>query len=146
MCCLFAVFAFTLPQQAGARGLQFGKSEKINHIADVKLKGAKQEALFLAYKTTTQSFLLPAYMNDDGYVLGVVGDSKKYYSMPKAEKLAAFQKNGYLPNPLPKYAIPFLDYLFGYLLWVTVGVLLLWGLGRKTLRRKKDTVEEAATG
>lgn len=103
-------------------GYMFGKEEKLHCIADVPLKGPKEEALCVAYKTTMYAVLAPAYFRDDGYVLALKGGGNEYYPMPEGADLVALQASGSLPSPLPPYQIPALDYAFGYLLWSALAV------------------------
>jgi hypothetical protein len=115
---------FTWDAEA-ARGM-VGTSENIHHLQDVSLTGPKGEKLFLGYKTSTTFFIAGVWMSVDGYVLGVQGDSKHYFSLPQGETLQRFQKSGALPDPLPKFEPSILDYLFGYSLWL---IIVLWGGG-----------------
>ncbi len=64
-------------------GMMFGKDETIDCIVDVQLEGASQEALCLAHKHTKIFVVAGVWVRDDGYVLGVKGESKKFYDMPK---------------------------------------------------------------
>jgi len=98
--------------------LMFGASESIRFVANITLPGASGERLYLARKITQQSFLLPYSIQDDGYVIGISGESKKYYPMPQGERLEALQRAGYLPRPLPPYELQPLDLVFGYSLWI----------------------------
>src|SRR6185295_19227686 len=102
----------------------FGKEEKLHCIVGVPLKGPKDEELCVAYKTTMYAVFAPAYFHDDGYVLALKGGANGYYPLPEGNGLATLQASGDLPNPLPAYQIPALDYAFGYLLWgaLVVGV------------------------
>jgi hypothetical protein len=98
--------------------LKFGASENIRFVANITLAGPSGERLYLARKITQQSFLLPYSIQDDGYVIGISGESKKYYPLPQGERLEALQKAGYLPRPLPPYELEPLDLVFGYSLWI----------------------------
>jgi len=100
---LFAVLL--LPIDRAEADYRFGADEEIRHIQDVPLKGAENEDLYLGYMTRTQNFLLGLSVEDRGYVLGVKGQSKRYYPMPEGEDLARFQNAGTLPDPLPPYKI-----------------------------------------
>ncbi|HWA73911.1 MAG TPA: hypothetical protein VG937_16325 [Polyangiaceae bacterium] len=115
----------------------FGKEEKLNCIVDVSLKGAKEEKLCLAYKTTLYAVFAPAYFHDDGYVLAVKGDGHAYYPFPAGAELASFQESGALPKALPPYQISALDYGFGYLLWIAIGVSLVVGRIGKALKDRR---------
>ncbi|TDR90050.1 hypothetical protein [Enterovirga rhinocerotis] len=103
-----------------AQAYRFGTDETVHKIEGVKLKGAKDEALFLGHLTRIRWFLAGVYVEDAGYVLGVEGDSKRFYPMPEGEALTSFQRNGYLPDPLPSYEVPLMERVMGYSLW--------WGL------------------
>jgi hypothetical protein len=103
-------------------GYMFGREEKLHCIVDVQLLGPKDEALCVAYKTTMYAVFAPAYFHDDGYVLAVRGGGNEYYPMPEGANLATLQASGSLPNPLPVYQIPVLDYAFGYLLWSALAI------------------------
>jgi hypothetical protein len=123
---LFAAWltiSFLSPNTANAK-LMFGKDETIHFIQDVDLK-YQDKALYLAHKVSTQFFLAGLYVNDDGYVLGIKGEDKRYFSMPGGDALERYQKQGLLPNPLPPYSLGFFDYLFGYSLWIILVVLAL---------------------
>jgi len=139
---LFAVLL--LPIDRAKADYRFGADEEIRHIQDVPLKGAENEDLYLGYITRTQNFLLGLSVEDRGYVLGVKGQSKRYYPMPEGEDLARFQNAGTLPDPLPPYKLGFFDYLVGYSLWWGLGlVALFWGIGEWRKRKQKAQLAEA---
>jgi hypothetical protein len=93
-----AFFCLLMPARNASAAWQFGEDDTIHFLQDVTLKGANQEALFLGYMTKIQFFVAGVYVTDAGYVLGVKGDSKKFYHMPTGEELARFQKGGFLPR------------------------------------------------
>ena len=124
--CLFALLLFAQSWDADAARGMVGTSETVHHLQDVPLTGPKGEKLFLGYKTSTTFFIAGVWMSVDGYVLGVQGDSKHYFSLPESAALERYQKAGALPNPLPKYEPSILDYAFGYSLWL---IIVLWGAG-----------------
>ena len=126
-----------------AEAYKFGKTETIHHIQDVKITGQNNEELYLGHMTRVQNFLLGMYIEDAGYVLGVKGDSKRYYQMPEGEQLARLQRNGSLPDPLPTYEIATLDYVFGYSLWWTLVLTALF-YGVRAIR-KRNAPEPAAS-
>jgi hypothetical protein len=138
-----AVLCFLLPVRGADAAVRFGADETIHFIEDVKLKGANQEALYLGYRTKIQFFLAGLYLTDEGYVLGVKGDSKRYYDMPTGEKLAQFQKSGLLPDPLPPYSLSFWDYLFGYSLWWVIAFTIIW-MVMSDRRKKRKAARVAA--
>ncbi|GEM_PF-332153 len=112
---------------SASAGLKFGTDESIRFVANITLKGPAGERLYLARKITTKSFLLPYTVKDDGFVIGISGESKKYFPMPQGERLLKLQEEGYLPNPLPAYTLETLDWAFGHALWLTlIGLLIYW--------------------
>lgn len=138
-----ALMVMAAPLTAHAE-YKFGTDETIHYIQDVGVTGPADEKLFLGYKTTVQNFLLGVYLHDDGYVLGERDDHTKYFPMPEGEELAGFQKNGYLPNPLPPYKIGALDYAVGYSLWIALPIIvLIYVIG---WLRKRKTPAVADTG
>jgi hypothetical protein len=113
------------PAQA-AKGLGFGSDERIRSLSSTKLRSPSGETLYLAQKVTTQFFLLGVHVKDDGYVLGVQGDSKKYYRMPDNVYVQRWQQQGLLPNPLPARRLGMFDYLIGYSLWLALAAMGAW--------------------
>lgn len=111
---------------AAHAALKFGKSESIRFVANVPLEGPKGEKLFLGRMVAMDSFLLPYTVRDEGYVLGVSGESRRYFRMPEGEQLAALQRAGRLPDPLPTFALTRLDLAFGHALWIFLGAMGLW--------------------
>jgi len=126
-----------IPNVASAKrvGGIFGKSERIEEIAEVNLKGAKGEDLYLAYKTTSLFFFMGVYISDDGYVLGIRKSYGSYYPLSE-EKIKELQASGHLPNPLPTYKIPLSERLWGFSLWIMLVVVT--GLWILFLPEKKD--------
>jgi hypothetical protein len=117
--------------------LHFGLREDTRFLQDVKVTGPNGEALYLAYKISTQNFLLGLYVEDDGYVLVVKNDQNRYYKMPTGDVLRSLQVRGLLPDPLPPYSINTLDYLVGYSLWLTIAVTVLLCIGQWLLKRRR---------
>jgi len=126
---LFLIALLTLvPNLASARriGGIFGKSERIQKITDVDIKGTNGEDLYLAHKTTSLFIFMGVYMTDDGYVLGVKGGIDAYYPMDE-EQIKKFQASGVLPTPLPPYKIELTEWLWGFSLWILLAVLaVIW--------------------
>ena len=112
----------------------FGGQETIHKIVDVKLKGANSEKLFLGYKTYILFFIAGIYVKDEGYVLGISGSNSKYYPFPSGEELKNFQASGMLPTELPEYSIPFIEYVFGYSLWI----ILIFSILSNRFKRSKE--------
>lgn len=121
---------------ATAAKIYFGTQEHLREIQDVEIKGANGEALYLGYKYSFHSFLLPYSLTDDGYVLGIRGE-KSYFHLDGAN-LKSFQDSGQLPSPLPTYRVSLLDYAMGHALWIVLVVMAgLWPLLRRNKRRRK---------
>jgi hypothetical protein len=122
--------------------MMFGKVETLTCITDVKVTGAKDEPLCLAYKTTKWAFVAPAYLSDDGYVLAVEAGLKTYYPMPEGKRLEEMQASGLLPKPLPTYEIPTIEYVFGYMLWIVIAFTAAAMLiGNKLKQRRHASLE-----
>lgn len=101
-------------------GLMFGKNEHIRYVASTTIQGPAGERLYLARKVTMHDFLLPYSVQDEGFVLGVSGDPKKYYPFPEASKLELLQATGQLPKPLPAWELALFDQLMGHALWLFI--------------------------
>lgn len=123
--------------------LMFGKDETLTCIQPVTLKGADGESLCLAFKTSKYFVGAGVYLKDDGYVLKATSQKDLYYPMPAPEELKAFQAQGLVPDPLPAYSVPVVEYLFGYSLWIVIaGVVAFERL--KSARTKKRKARDAA--
>jgi Tfp pilus assembly protein PilF len=121
---------------AHAAKLHFGTQEHLREIQDVELKGANGEALYLGYKYSVYSFLLPYGLTDDGYILGVRGDTS-YFRLDD-ENIKSFQDRGQLPSPLPSYQLSMLDYAMGHAVWIVLAVIVgLLPLSMRSRRRRK---------
>jgi hypothetical protein len=130
------VLATTVP--AFARGDRYVETKAtIHRIQDIEIKGAKQEALFLGYMTTTSKLfaVLGVAVSDHGYVFGMRSDPEHFYPTTQAE-LKSFQERGLLPNPLPAYSLSFVDYLLGYSLWILL-VPMLGFAGWSNVKRRR---------
>lgn len=117
--------------------LRFGEVERLRHVADTTLTDPSGARLHLARKVVERHFLLPYALEDQGYVLGVSGDSRAYYPLPTGEKLATLQQAGHLPTPLPPYRLDTLDWVVGHLLWLTLLGLALYGGGHWAWSRRR---------
>lgn len=113
---------------APAQAYRFGTDENIHKIQDVKYKGSQGEELYLGYMTRVPNFMLGLYLEDAGYVLGISGQSSRFYHMPQGDELKSLQRTGLLPDPLPPYEIGTLDYVMGYSLWWALGLVALFML------------------
>ena len=125
---------------AGTIPIIFGHYEDTHKIVDVKLLGKDNEKLFLGYKT--DSFYLEAgvFIKDAGYILGIEGEEGSYYPMPTGDDLRYYQDKNLLPNPLPQYNIPIMDYLIGYSLWIIAFLFAAYYIG--TYMAKREEQEE----
>ncbi len=131
-----AFFVFALAPRAAQAKFFFGDQQYVQHLADVKLKGANGEALFLGHMYKTTYFLAGLYVVDEGYVLGIKGNRERFYRMPDAAQVAYFQQEGLLPKPFPRYRLGWFDYLIGYSLWIALAILVPWGV-IATMRRRR---------
>lgn len=104
--------------------MDFGTVEYLRRIQDIDLKSPKAEALYLGYKLSYDAFMVPYRMRDDGYILGVVGDSRRYYPLDAA-MIERLQAQKLLPAPLPAYNLTWFDYLIGYLLWLVLAGIVV---------------------
>jgi tetratricopeptide (TPR) repeat protein len=125
--------------------LYFGTKDYLTHIQDVDVKGPGGESLYLAYKYSFHSFLLPAYVTQDGYVLGIKG-REAYFKLDDAQ-IKTLQTRGQLPSPLPPFQLSLIDYAMGYSLWgaalVLFGSIPLTMLGKRRRKRALPHFEEA---
>lgn len=135
----FVAFAFLLfsSTSAFAAKLMFGASESIRFVANTTLQGPNGAHLFLGRKVTTKAFLLPYTAKDDGFVLGISGESSRYIPLPTGPELERLQAEGFLPQPLPSWEFSGLDRLFGHALWALLVGLGGWFLGKRLLSRSK---------
>ena len=122
--------------------MMFGRDEKLTCVVDVKLQGGSGEPLCLAYKTTIVAFVAPLYLRKDGWVLGVKERPTqtrpdRFYPLPGPDEVKELQRGGLLPDPLPPYRIPALDYAFGYLLWEVILLVAQWSWVERLVKRRR---------
>lgn len=123
---------FTLPTYAGV----FGAQDSIKIIRHIPLKDSKGDDLYLGYRTTVVCFFAGIGLIDQGYVLGIKNRPREYYSLTN-EEIQRLQSQKILPSPLPKYTIDFIDYVFGYSLWIILaGTAVYAVLKQKSILRK----------
>jgi hypothetical protein len=135
-----------LSAPASAARMEFGTHEDLRRIANIDLKGPNGEALYLAHKISRHSFMLPYTMSDDGYVLGAVGELRRYFRLD-ATLTAKLQAQKLLPDPLPPYSISWLDYVMGYFLWfVLAGIALSVLVASLVQRRRKGAASFVQAG
>lgn len=116
-------------------GLMVGWNDKIECIQSVGVLGQNNEALCLAYKTSTLFVGLGVYLKDEGYVLRDPAQSTRYYPWPDQAQVEGWQSAGLLPDPLPAYSIPAVEYAVAYSLWMIVGAVAIWAVVRRVLTR-----------
>lgn len=134
LCCI--VLSFLYPETSQA--FFWGEDEKIHKLMDIELNHPIEGELFLGYKTTSFFFGLGVYLKDDGYVLGVNDQSRKYIPMPSADELKIFKAQGLFPIHLPEYNISMIDYVWGYSLWVALLLSGIYQLIKHQLAQRKD--------
>jgi tetratricopeptide (TPR) repeat protein len=141
---LIAVVAFgAVP--AHAAKLYFGTQEYLQHIQDVEVTGPKGEPLYLGYKYSFHSFILPYRLTDDGYILGIRGQ-QSYFKLEDAN-IKSMQARGQLPTPLPPYQLSAIDYAMGHGLWIAIAIMIgLIPLSMISKRRRKRAVPHFEDG
>lgn len=128
-----AVLAGTEP--AGAAKLRFGSDETLTRYADTGIR-VGGDLLSLCYKATTQWFIAGVYTTDEAVLCDAAG--KRYWPLPAGDQLKQLQQRGLLPDPLPRYERPIIEYAFGYSLWVVIGVLVLGGVASRLLTSSQN--------
>ncbi|MCY2963568.1 MAG: hypothetical protein NT069_07955 [Planctomycetota bacterium] len=98
--------------EAEAGKFKFGTDETIRTIQPTNSKEFN-----LCHKVSTYFFVAGCYVKDDGYVLRKPDDKKSYIPLNEIQ-IQQLQREGELPDPLPKYSLSFFDYLFGYSNWI----------------------------
>jgi tetratricopeptide (TPR) repeat protein len=130
---------------AHAAKLYFGTQEYLHKIEDVNVLGPKGEALYLGYKYSFHSFILPYRMTDDGYILGIRGE-QSYFRLDDANT-KSMQARGQLPTPLPPYQLSVLDYAMGHGAWIALAVIIgLIPLSMLSKRRRKRALPHFEDG
>lgn len=130
-------------------GLMFGWDDKIECIQSVGVKGQDNEALCLAYKTRKLFVGGGVYLKDEGYVLGDPAQHDRYYPWPEQAQVERWQSAGLLPDPLPPYSIPAIEYGVAYSLWIIIAVMAAWAVVRRVLtkwRQARDAIVPISYG
>lgn len=142
---LFLIAAFALlalmPRDAQAK-MYFGDQDYVRLIQDIPLKGPNGEALFLGYRYRMSFFVAGLYVKDEGYVLGVKGNSERFFRMPDAIYITKWQSEGLLPKPFPPYRLNAFDYLIGYSFWPMLAAIIGFG-AISWLRRRRAEADTA---
>ncbi len=129
---------------AEARGLgRFGEADNFHKIQDLsvppELAGEFpadwSKGIELDSHTVTHWLGGGAWLEDKGYAIKIRGEDR--YWPVNSRMTKELQDLSILPNPLPKYEIPVMDYVFGYSLWIVIAVLALWYGVAAMLKRKK---------
>lgn len=120
--------------------LMFGTDETITCIQHLDVKGPKDESLCLAHKYSKLFLGAGVKLSDDGYVLGVEGAKggkvTNYFALDAA-KLQELQSASLVPKPLPKYEIPWPEYVLGYSLWLVILVTAIWYKAAAILKARR---------
>jgi hypothetical protein len=140
---IFATLCVLLQSTPDARAWKLGSEDRVRYLQDVNVRGENGEALYLGYKMTVQIVVLGVYIKDDGYVLGIKGDSEHYYHLPSAQEVDRLQRAGLLPSPLPRYRMDFADYAKGYLMWPILVLVILAGIGLDAVKRARQEADRA---
>ena len=142
---LIAVLAMAatafVSDQANAGKFRFGNDQQLHSYAKTKMTDGTGTIVDLCYLTETYNVFAPVYTTDKM----VLCDTKteRFWEVPTGNKLAELQEAGYLPKPLPDYERPLIDLLFGYLLWIVLGVIALFTVGSKMFRGNKTDDERS---
>jgi hypothetical protein len=131
----------TSADNAEAARYRFGNDEALHAYAKTGMTH-KNKKLSLCYKTSTYSVFAPIYTTDEKVLCDV--DTKMYWPVPTGDRLAKLQNAGHMPNPVPNYSRPALDYVFGYILWITLSIFGLFTIVPKLRRKRRDDAEPQA--
>lgn len=115
---LLALALAFLPLSQAEAG-RIGKSETLRPLGESSFEVPGKGKFQLGYKFTTYWLVAGVWLTNDGYVLLPEGKSGQYIPLD-SEKKAVFQKAGMLPETLPSYRIPKLDYAFGFSAWIVI--------------------------
>jgi hypothetical protein len=121
--------------------LAFGRDETLTCLVDIEMRGKESEQLCLGHKTSKFFVGAGVYLSDDGYILRSKGQNTYYAVTP--EELAQLQQEGVVPTPLPPYHISWVDYAFGYSLWIILFGVVGFGVIRNKLRSRRQAVDAA---
>lgn len=125
-------------------GMMFGTQDDLSCIVDIPLTAANSEPLCLGFKVSMHFFVAGIYAKDEGYVLRVKG-KQVYYPMPAGKELEELQAHSMIPSPLPSYSVPMWSYVFGYSLWIIIG-LIGGAVGLKHLLTKRRLAKAQVVG
>lgn len=131
------LFSLFIPSLSLAKITVIGDQESVRKLQHIDLKGPRGESLYLGHKITKSFFLLGVSIKDDGYVIGVEGQSDIYYPMIKGEKLDQLKTLKLLPEPFPSYKLGIMDYLTGYSFWIALIIVGFYYGGKLLLRKTR---------
>jgi hypothetical protein len=144
-------FAAMFAPHAEAAGM-FGEEDNFNFLQKITVPEALVAEYGLPAEWVGDKTELDAHsstlfvfagvnITDHGYAIRVTG-TEGYWPL-NPDLISVLQEKGVLPTPMPSHAIPIIDLLFGYSLWIVIaGVALFYGA--KALFFKKKPVDEAA--
>lgn len=112
------------PIQANANpiNLAFGRLFFGNEETVIPIQELPETNYNLCFKYTSHYYLAGLYVSDNGYVLQEKGNNFSYFPLDET-KIAEFQRNKILPDPMPSYSLPISAYIFGYSLWWSILIL-----------------------
>ncbi|HAT40808.1 MAG TPA: hypothetical protein DCS87_03675 [Rheinheimera sp.] len=118
-----------------------GVAEELRVVKDLDVKGPIGQRLALGYKVGTFRLFAGLHITDLGPVMILVDDEngRGYYPISE-QQIAAYQRDGLLPSPLPTLEYTWQDYFFGYLGWpILLFIVVFRTLDRRSqLRQKLD--------
>lgn len=114
--------------------LRFGKEEHLACIVDVAHE-VEGQPVCLAYKTTTYWLGAGIYLSNDGYVLKPRERGGLFYELTPDMRDGKVEG---IPHPLPDYAIPAGDYVWGFSLWWAIAIAIAWGALLRWMRRRRQ--------
>lgn len=144
---LCLILSGLLVSPASARRYRHGADEALHVIVKTGVVSSDGAALFVCYKAYTYYLLAGLYTTDE--LVLCEGESKRYWVLPPATELAGMQKAGLIPDPLPTYTRPVMDYVIGYSFWLILAALLPLSLllkqRKKSATKLDDTILRSAT-
>lgn len=101
------------------------------------------DTVCLGYRWHTFDVGLPAWLIDDGYVIHYVGQYDREDEPLSELDVAQLQADGWLPDPLPPYAMPWWAYVGGFSLWwvLAIGAVVTVAIVRGRRRRARIDAE-----
>lgn len=118
---------------AHSQGL-FGVQESLHFITNTGVSGPDGRTLPLGYKVSMYLFGASWWVHDDGYVLLSPPKIHEYFPLSEAD-IAAYQRAGALPYPLPRYSLTPFEIVVGFSGWIAVVGAAIWFSGRRLWRR-----------